>query len=46
MTEVQGRFTEPTPLKAISHSLELPRSELRDPVAGILRREGFLKDTK
>ena len=46
VSEVQGKFTDPTPLKAISHSIELPRSELRDPVAGMLLRSGFLKAAK
>ncbi len=46
VSEVRGKFTGPTHLKAISHSIELPRSELRDPVAGILRRNGFLKASK
>lgn len=45
-TEIQGRLTEPTHLKQISYSIELPRSELRDPVAGILRRDRFLKAGK
>lgn len=46
ITRFQGKFTEPTHLKRISHSIELPRSELRDPVAGILRRDSFLKAAK
>lgn len=46
ITEIQGQFTVPTHLNHISHSIELPRSELRDPVAGILRRDAYLKAGK
>jgi ribosomal protein L17 len=46
ITEVQGQFTVPTHVNHISHSVEIPRSELRDPVAGILRRDAYLKAGK
>lgn len=46
ITEIQGKFTDPTHLKQLSHSIELPRSELRDPVAGILRRDAYWKAGK
>jgi len=46
ITEIQGKFTDPAHLNQISHSIELPRSELRDPVAGKLRRDAYLKAGK
>jgi len=41
---IQGRYTEPTELKGISHTMALPRSEISDP-AGAARERYLYKTT-
>ncbi len=43
---IQGRYTEPTELKGVSHSIALPRSEISDPAGAALKRYVFRTTTK
>jgi len=43
---IQGRYTEPTELKGISHSMALPRSEISDPAGAARERYLFKTTTK
>lgn len=44
--KIQGRYTEPTEMKSISHRIALPRSEISDPAGAALNRYLYKTATK